>query len=484
MAGMVGIIGTPDTEWVQSSLNTIAYRGGAGEAVFRHDGAVVGQVWPAAQGAFATGADGHSVALDGEVHNWTELSVGSTCALEAIETAYEVRGPEFVSHLDGPFALAVAGPDGTLLARDRVGKSPLYLQKPGNGHVRFASEAKALIGGEGEITEFPPGHYYTADGGLVRFARIQTRPPVDLPEDEVAEELRGRLVASVEKRLSTGEVGAWLSGGIDSASLTALARRQVPELKTFAAGVEGAPDLEYAQMVSEFVGTEHHERICGLREMLEILPAVVYYLESFDALLVRSSITNFLVGRLASEHVPAVLSGEGGDELFAGYAYLKRLEPSELPGELVDITRRLHNTALQRVDRCSASHGLVARTAFLDQDVLDYALQIPAAMKIRDNGSIVEKWILRRAVDGLLPEEVLNRTKSKFWQGAGVGEQLQAYAEEIISDAEFAAERELPDGLTINTKEELYYYRIFRDIFGSQLGAGLVGRTKGAPAEK
>jgi asparagine synthase (glutamine-hydrolysing) len=482
MAGIVGIIGTCDTEWVQSGLKTIAHRGGAGEAVCEADGSAMGQVWPAAQEALATGADGHSVALDGEVHNWTELSVGSTCALEAIETAHKVRGPEFVLDLDGPFALAVAAHDGALLARDRVGKSPLYLQKLGDGCVRFASEAKALIGGDGEITEFPPGHYYTVDGGLVRFARIQTRPPVERPEDEVADELRGRLVASVTKRLSTGDVGAWLSGGIDSASLTALARRQSPDLKTFAAGVEGAPDLEYARIVSEFVGTEHHESICGLKEMLEVLPAVIYYLESFDALLVRSSITNFLVGRLAAEHVPAVLSGEGGDELFAGYSYLKELEPSELPGELVDITRRLHNTALQRVDRCSASHGLVARTAFLDGDVLDYALQIPTAMKIRDNGSIVEKWILRRALDGLLPDEVLNRTKAKFWQGAGVGEQLHTYAEDIISDDEFASERTLSDGSTINTKEELYYYRIFRDTFGSQLAAGLVGRTKGAPA--
>ncbi len=483
MAGIVGSIGAPDTGWVRSALRIIAHRGGAGEAVCRRDGTALGQVWPTAQEAFAMGADGHAVALDGEVHNWTELSVGSTCALEAIETACRVRGPQFVSHLDGPFALVVAGPDGALLARDWVGKSPLYFQRLGDGSVRFASEAKALIGGEGQISEFPPGHYYTAETGFVRFARIQARPPVERPEDEVAEELRGKLVASVTKRLSTGEVGVWLSGGIDSASLTALARRQSPTLKTFAAGVEGAPDLEYARMVSEFVGTEHHERICGLKEMLAVLPAVIYYLESFDALLVRSSITNFLVGRLAAEHVPAVLSGEGGDELFAGYAYLKDLAPSELPDELVDITRRLHNTALQRVDRCSASHGLVARTAFLDQDVLDYALRIPPGMKIRDNGSIVEKWILRRALDGLLPDEVLNRTKAKFWQGAGVGEQLQAYAEGIISDAEFASERELPDGSAINTKEELRYYRIFRDTFGSGLDARLVGRTKGAPAE-
>ncbi len=364
-----------------------------------------------------------------------------------------------------------------------MGKSPLYFGSK-NGTLCFASEVKGILDWEGEIAEFPPGHYCTPEAGIVEFADIEKRPALDRSEDEVAEELRGRLVASVAKRVASSEVGTWLSGGIDSASLTALARRQLPSLKTFAAGVEGAPDLEYARVVSEFLDTEHHEHICTIKEMLAILPAVIYHLESFDALLVRSSITNFLVGRLAADHVPAVLSGEGGDELFGGYSYLKQLEPSEIPDELVDITRRLHNTALQRVDRCSSSHGLVARTAFLDNDVLDFALQIPPQMKIHENGSVVEKWILRRAMAGLLPDEVLTRTKSKFWQGAGVGDQLQAHAQEAISDEEFAAERGLDNGATLNTKEELFYYRIFRDTFGSQIDADLVGRTKGAPRAK
>ncbi len=483
MAGIAGITGMSNTQWVERALRTISHRGGAGERISRVDDSVIAQAWPVATECFATGAEEASVVLDGEIHNWVELCAGATCALEAIEQAYRQRGPDFVSALDGPFALAVVGEDGLFLARDRVGKSPLYWGRNGHDALCFASEAKGLLDREGGISEFPPGHYYAPKTGLVKFAGIEKRPAVKRPADEVAEELRGRLVASVAKRVSSGDVGAWLSGGIDSASLTALARRQLPELKTFASGFEGAPDLEYARLVADFVGAEHHERVVDLEEMLATLPAVIYYLESFDALLVRSSITNYLVGRLAAEHVPAVLSGEGGDELFGGYAYLKKLDSSELPDELVNITRRLHNTALQRVDRCSASHGLVARTAFLDGDVLDFALQIPPSMKVHGKGAKVEKWILRRAMEGLLPDEVINRTKAKFWHGAGVGEQLQAHGEQVISDEEFAAERTPEDGVSLNTKEELYYYRIFRESFGSQLDAAIVGRTKGAPVE-
>jgi asparagine synthase (glutamine-hydrolysing) len=480
MAGIAGSTGTDRVDFTECLLAKIDHRGGAGRLVCSFDGGTLGQAWPAAQKTFACGLGEHAVVLDGEIHNWMDLTVGATCPLEALETAYRDEGPDFVKELDGPFALSIATPKGIFLARDRVGKSPLYYARS-NGTVSFASELKGLSNVDGEVSEFPPGHYYDPEIGLRRHAIIDKRPVFDRPEDQVAEELRGLLVDSVAKRIGDGEVGAWLSGGIDSASLTALARRQLPKLQTFVAGVEGARDLEYARMVSEYVGTEHHERICTVEEMLAALPEVIYHLESFDALLVRSSVTNFMVGQLASDHVEAVLSGEGGDELFGGYAYLQDLEPEELPEELVDITRRLHNTALQRVDRCSAGHGLVARTAFLDRDVLDYALRIPPEMKIQVNGSVVEKWILRRALDGLLPDEVLTRTKSKFWEGAGVDDLLEAHAKQAVSDAEFGSERMLDDGAILNTKEELFYYRLFRDAFGDSVDPDLVGRTEGAP---
>ncbi len=296
----------------------------------------------------------------------------------------------------------------------------------------------------------------------------------------MATELRELLEASVEKRVGDAQVGSWLSGGLDSSAMAALARPHMDTLHTFAAGVSGAPDIEHAREVAAFIGSDHHEVIVTLDDMLAALPKVIYHLESFDALLVRSSITNYLVAKLASEYVDEVFTGEGGDELFAGYEYIKSLDPVLLPDELIDIANRLHNTALQRVDRSASAHGTVAHVGILDPDVVDYALRIPVDFKLKDG---VEKWIFRRAMDGALPERVLNRKKAKFWEGAGVSELLAGYADEHITDEEFARERTLPNSWTVNTKEELMYYRIFREHFGELEDLSWMGRTKGAPRQ-
>lgn len=480
MAGIVGVTGTDEATLVRSALSKLGHRGDQGPVVYELDRTTQGQVWPDGWQRHSGSFTRHGVMLDGAIYNWRDLSSGATSVHNALENLYEQQGPGFVSELDGSFALVLAGGDGLFAARDRLGIAPLY-QGTYRGEPCFASEVKALLGWASDIRELPPGHCYMPEEGALPYYELEAEEPLALSGEEAAVRLLESLDHAIEKHLALSDIaGSWLSGGLDSSSIAALMRTRASELHTFSVGLEGAPDPEYARLVAGFIDAEHHERIVTMDDILKVLPEVIYHLESFDAWLIRSSIMNYIVGKMASDFVPTVFSGEGGDEMLGGYEYLKSLEQEELADELVDISNRLHNTALQRVDRCSAAHGLTVCTPFLDRDVVETAIRIPVDYKLWRNGSVVEKWVLRRAMDGLLPDAVVNRTKAKFWEGSGVSDMLQRHAEEMIPDADFEMEQKLPDGSSLISKEELMYYRIFREHFGELDDLSFVGRTKGA----
>jgi len=442
MSGIAGIAKAEARSAVERMLNKITHRGGGREIEEIH-GVTLGTVWTSSQPAPAllqaklaqdSSASGHGVSA-GWVNN---------CLM---------------------------------LERDALGVAPLYYGYAEDGSLCFASEVKALLEATVDIKEFPPGCRF--DGAnMTRFFQLRKQPALAIAQETIAGQLRQRLQAAVQKRISKDEYGAWLSGGLDSSAIVALARPHLRSLHTFAAGLPGAPDLAHARVMADFVRSQHHEVVVSLDEMLRVLPDVIYHLESFDALLTRSSVTHYLAAKAASDYVSEVFSGEGGDELFPGYDNLKTIDPGALDNELIDITERLHNTALQRVDRCSAAHGLTAHICFLDPDVVDYALQIPVELKLRKG---VEKWILREALKELLPDSILTRKKAKFWEGAGIESLLANYAEARISDSDFNRERRLPNGWTLNSKEELMYYRIFQEHFGQIKDLAWMGRTKCPP---
>jgi asparagine synthase (glutamine-hydrolysing) len=445
MSGIAGCaLGGAEAQ-VTTMLERIGHRGPSGSLIGGAPDATLGVVW----------TDGQTVA---------ERTLRSEL------TAVDCGGP-------GRMAMAACSSNGLRLTRDRIGIAPLYYGSDEDGVLYFASEVKALLPFIRRAKCLPPG-CALSDGTLRRYVPPIESGAVTRSSGAVAGELRARLSEAVRQSITGEEMCSWLSGGIDSSVIAALARPHVRRLRTFAAGLPGATDLEYARQVAEHIDSEHYEIVVGLHEMLRILPDVIYHLESFDALLVRSSILNYIVGRAASGFGDATLSGEGADELFAGYDYLKELDDAQLDAELLEITGQLHNTALQRVDRCSSAHGMIAHVPFLAPDVVDLAFRIPVKFKLR-NG--VEKWIVREAAEDLLPESVLNRTKSKFWEGSGVGNMLAEHAEASVSDADFAVERMLPNGWELRTKEELMNYRVFREHFGELEALDWMGRTKGAP---
>jgi len=449
MSGIAGVDQPGKQQIVERMLEKISHRGQAGRKVKSVNGATIGMVCAEAQ-------------MD---------------SIDRIEKRNEVVDGSG----SGRLAQAKVREEGVFLKRDPIGIAPLYYGENEDGMIHFASEVKALLDFCSEIKTVPPGHI--SDGvHLEAYYTLEKKKPLEEPPRIVAKELKKRIKKSIERKVEqTQEVGSWLSGGLDSSSLAALARPLKKRLYTFAGGFDGSTDLKYARAVADYLGTEHHEVVVQLKDLLLVLPEVIYHLESFDALLVRSSLVNYIVAKEASEYVNAVLSGEGGDELFAGYHYLKNLEQEDLADELIDITQRLHNTALQRVDRSASAHGTVAYVCLLHPKVVDYALRIPAEYKLHNN---VEKWILRVALDGELPEKVLKRNKAKFWKGAGVEELMAEYAEQSISDSDFSAERYLANGWKLNSKEELLYYRIFEENFGDLEDYSWMGRTKSIPSRE
>ncbi|MBN1270886.1 MAG: asparagine synthase [Candidatus Aminicenantes bacterium] len=443
MSGIAGIAQAGKTNLVETMLDKISHRGEAGQKVLDEKTATMGIVWTEPQAE----------------------------AEKSLKKKFEARDQAKSGHL----ACAKIEDEDLVLIRDEIGVAPLYQGHNTQGILCFASEVKALIDICTNIKEIPPGSK-VVDNQVESYFELEKKKSLADDPDIIAGELRTRLDESVGKRIEMGgEIGAWLSGGLDSSTMVALARPHLDRFPTFCAGVPGAPDLEFAREVADYIHTDHHEVLVGFQDLLDILPDVIFYLESFDPLLIRSSLMNFLVAKKASEYVDAVFSGEGGDELFAGYSYLKSIDKKMLADELIDITARLHNTALQRVDRSASAHGTVAHVGFLDPEVVDYALRIPVEYKLRDG---IEKWILRKAMQGRLPESVLRRDKAKFWEGAGVEDLIADHAEKNISDSEFQNERKLPNGWILNSKEELMYYRIFKDHFGELRDLSWMGRTK------
>ena len=390
------------------------------------------------------------------------------------------RGPAALDELEGMFAFLVAAEDGRFIAaRDPVGIKPLYWARR-DGRVRFASEMAAFAPEWMPYVEaFPPGCHWTPEHGLVRFAGAlpqggggapaarAVRTPDAEPPDEALAATRKILVDSVQRQMMGDvPVGVFLSGGLDSAIVAAIAARHLAQhgerLKTFAVGTQGSGDLLAARVVARRLDSEHHERVYDSREAVRALPGVVRAIEHFDPSLVRSAVPNFLLAEMTAQHVKVVLTGEGADELFAGYAYLRGFDTADsLQAELMRTVQGLHNLNLQRCDRVTMAHGLEARVPFLDRQVIAFAFGLPMAWKQSAPGEL-EKQLLRRAFDGWLPAEILWREKAEFGDGSGARDVLKATVEDDVSAAEFERDRATVDP-PLRTREEFAYHRIFAE---------------------
>jgi asparagine synthase (glutamine-hydrolysing) len=510
-----------------------------------------------------SGCDGRAtIVFNGEIYNYRELQreleargheFKTHSDTEAILHAYEEYGAGCVNQLRGMFAFAIwdAQRRQLFIARDRAGKKPLYYTVTPSNTLLFASELKSLrehpeFRGEmnvealdayltfgyvpdpltifRDVHKLPPGHHLTFADGRVRveqywdFTYDEARQEPARSEEDYLEELRALLDESVRMRLVADvPLGAFLSGGVDSSTVVGLMARHTGQpVKTFSIGFreDSFNELKYARVAAKHFGTDHRELIVT-PDVCNLVDELVWYFD--EPFADQSAIPTYLVSKLAREHVKVVLSGDGGDELFAGYtryatdqrrspfAHLPRVlrhgvmqplsrrlphgawgrnylhkvasEPLDRYIEDVSIFTKLNKPSLYtadfrrqlgeseaaslfrehaartrstdpldkllyldsktylpgdiltKVDRMSMAVSLEARVPLLDHKLIEFVTRIPASMKMKGTET---KHIFKRAVEGIVPAEILNRPKQGF--GVPINEWINAQLRERIRD--------------------------------------------------
>jgi len=489
MCGIAGCYGAKDKNTINRMLDALGHRGPndrgihlTGNMVFGHTRLSIVDVAHGHQPILADSGKCGLIA-NGEIYNFrklrTELEKKYTFSThsdsEVILHLYREKGPECVRDLDGMFAFALYDGDTFMMARDPIGIKPLYYGYH-NNILYFSSELGAMsLAGVDEAHEFPAGHYFTPEQGFIRYYSVppvSTKPLTDVKV--ICEKIRKTFISSVKKRLLADPqvpVGSFCSGGLDSSIVAAIAAENIPHLHTFVVGMRDADgnesdDFKAARIAASHIGSTHHELAFTEEQYYDVLPEVIGKLESYDPSLVRCAVPCYFTCKLAAEHVTVVLTGEGADELFAGYHYMKNFPLTNVNEEGRRCTMNLHNINLQRADRMGMYFNLELRVPFLDREMIELAMQIPPDLKIKEqpDGSKIEKWIFREAFAGsdLLPDEILWRYKVQYTQGAGCESLGEKLAESEISDDELARLRFEHPNAVINSKEAALYFKIFR----------------------
>jgi len=501
MSGLVVGFGQPSRDGVRTMFKRIGHRGPALSGLWQRGRAVMAQNYGAgdldadSQNAVVPVADSHGddlrICYDGQMGNWACLAAehgvadGPFREERLLLELYRKHGSDMLRYLnDTIFALVISDGEKLFAARDLLGIKTLFYGWE-DGTLYLASELKSLRAVTEDIREFPEGRSMDAEGNLTRFAQLREPPEVTNAElPQIVDDVRGIIERSIRARVDFGRpTAALLSGGMDSSVISYLSSRLCKEkfgeearLKTFAMGLAECGDVLHARTMAEHIGSEHEELIVGLAEILDALPEVIYHLESFDPSLVRSSVSNYLISkRAAEEGIEVLLSGEGGDEIFCGYTYLKDFPAERLTAKQIECLGYLHSNASLRLDRMNQCNSVRVVAPLISGELLDYALRIPPEYKQKPEGDgKIEKWIFRKAYAPDLPESITWRGKQEFSQGSGSAGVLPGYFEDAVDDRDYTLARQKYP--LVRSKEELYYFRIFIEHFGTDLAVETVGQ--------
>jgi asparagine synthase (glutamine-hydrolysing) len=452
------------------------------------------------------------------------------------EKIFQIGLKELIERLDGEFSFAIydihkkVDSDKSFtnlwLGRDRFGIRPLFYSMPNSYTVCFGSEMKSIIGigsidygGENiKVEQIDPRSWYYFGGvsgssEIIKHNKLYWSvgllPLVRNPDpDDLYRMCRTLLTKSVVDRLhSDREVGCLLSGGLDSSLIAAIASQELKKqnqlkkqnrtLKTFSIGMPNSPDVKYAQIVAEHIGSSHTNFVVEQEEWVNAIREVIRISETFDITTVRATTGQYLISKKIAETtgIKVLLIGDGSDEATGGYLYFhKAPNPMALHFETQRLLHWIHYFDVLRADRGVASNGLEARVPFLSHDFINFYFQVDPIFRIpikhtlsTGETNVYEKYLLRKSFDktGLLPECVLWRKKEAFSDGVSSEEKswyqiIQEKANETISDEFFEFSKQVYNDFAKitnqsivipHTKEALYYHQIFDEFYPNQYHA-------------
>jgi len=453
---------------------------------------------------------------NGEIYNFKELikkfdlPMESGADSEVIIRMYIKFGIEKIAEeIRGEYALYIYDYDThaqkfTLyLMRDQCGIKPLFYGYS-QTQFAFASEVKGLTYNLGKpgvkqivpnVQQFPPRKYLKLDcwseNGEFKmkqnwFTHIDfSNPEVKITDfEEAKSKIRDTFIRSVLNKIHCDrEIGALLSGGLDSSLVASIACKQLKKegkkLKTFSIGLPNSTDKMYAEMVAAHIGSEHTHIEFSEEDFLEAIGKIVEVTETYDITTIRATTGNYLVAKWIKDNtnIKALLIGDGSDELCSGYMYFHNApDPIISHQENIRLLENLHYYDCLRADRAIADCGLEARVPFLDLEFINLYLSIDPTLRVptkNHQGIKMEKFLLRESFNGtdLLPEAVLFRKKEAFSDGVSSTERswytvIQEKANKLISDEEFKAAVETYTHLPPTSKEALFFRRQFEHLYG------------------
>jgi asparagine synthase (glutamine-hydrolysing) len=431
MCGIAGATGNNSQALVEKMLNTLKHRGPDGARIYTIGETTIGNVLLKITGDRAQPLSNNgALTYNGEIYNFREiaeeLNLKSESDSETLFHLIETIGVESaICKIDGDYAFACACDGKLLLARDPVGVKPLYYAASCDTFA-FASEKKALSAiGAKTFSTLEAGCLLTYSDGVISQKKVTVfkKGKMLTNEKTAAHAIFDAIKCAVEKRIYKPCAIAF-SGGLDSSLLAALC----PQAQLYSVGMAGSHDILQTQKAAGLLGLSHnlHLHELTLDEVESALPNVIKALSSSDPMAVSIALPLYLVSRNAhNDGIRVMLSGQGADELFAGYKRYESMNHTELQSALWNDFQNIAENNLERDDAVTMANSVELRVPFLDKAVVELALRIAPELKIH-NGT--RKYILRLAAQEILPQELAMKEKKAAQYSSGIYSALQKLA--------------------------------------------------------